>query len=212
VLLVAARLAPDTGPRPSLRVVRVPATTPGVAIEAMPPTRFVPEVPHARVRLHDVSVGADAVLDGDGYERYVKPFRTREDTHIDAALLGYLLREARARGWPTGWRERALACLAALMTVSELDAADPATHVTLAGVLAGARALFEEAGALFAAGADAKAEAAANTAAGTAMRAAPDEAAARWARDAALLQVASGARAQRLVRAWERLSPPPPSA
>ena len=56
--------------------------------------------PARPIALHDVRVAADSLLPGDGYDRYVKPFRTIEDTHINAALMAWLLREARVRGWP----------------------------------------------------------------------------------------------------------------
>jgi hypothetical protein len=40
------------------------------------------------------------LLPGDGYDRYLKPFRSIEDIHIQAATLAWVLREARARRWP----------------------------------------------------------------------------------------------------------------
>ena len=66
----------------------------------MPPTRFVPEVPHAQVLMQDLRVSASALLPHDGYDAYVKPFRTIEDLHVTLAVLAYLLREARVRHWP----------------------------------------------------------------------------------------------------------------
>lgn len=185
LLLVAGRIA-GPGDRPQLRVARVPSGTPGLALTAMPPTRFVPEVPHARVTLANVRLGADALLPGDGYDGYVKPFRTLEDTLVTAAVLAYLLREARARGWPAGFRERIVAALQALADVAQGAAGAPANHVLLAGALRWAHALYAEADALWAASGD--------------------EAAQRWQRDAALFAVAASAREARAVRAWERLA------
>ena len=77
---------------------------PGLEVLPMPPTRFVPEVPHARIRLEHVRVEPAALLEGDAYERTVKPFRTVEDIHVHAATLAYLLAEASLRGWPAAWR------------------------------------------------------------------------------------------------------------
>lgn len=186
LLLVAGRVAGPYAERPQLRVALVPSNTPGLALAVMPPTRFVPEVPHARVTLANVRLGADALLPGDGYDAYVKPFRTIEDTHVTAAVLAYLLREARARGWPEGFRERIVATLQALSEVAAGAADSAANHVLLAGALRWAHALYAEADALWGAAGDA--------------------AAARWQRDAALFAVAAKAREARAARAWERLA------
>lgn len=187
LLLVVGVLPPDAdAARVQLKVARVAAGAPGLQLLNMPPTRFVPEVPHARVQLDAVRVADADLLPGDGYERYVKPFRTIEDTHVTLAVLAYLLREARHRAWPAAFAERLCAALVALADVAQAPADAPATHVVLAGALAQAHALYDEAGALWAAAGD-------------------DPAALRWQRDAALFAVASSARAQRAARAWERL-------
>ncbi|MBP8306143.1 MAG: acyl-CoA dehydrogenase family protein [Burkholderiaceae bacterium] len=186
-LLVAVRVPPHDAARPNLRMVQVRADATGVTVTTMPPTRFVPEIPHARLAFDGVDIAEDDVLPGDGYERYIKPFRTVEDIHVNAALLTYLLAEAGRRGWPGDWRERALIALLGLAAVGELDPAAPLTHLALAGALAGSGALVEEAHSLWQLTPD-------------------DPASQRWARDASLFGVASGARQQRTVRAWERLA------
>lgn len=188
VLLVVGALpaGDDDAERAQLKVARVASGTPGLQLLAMPDTRFVPEVPHARVQLDAVRVTADALLPGDGYARYVKPFRTLEDAHVTLAVLAYLLREARQRGWPTAFAERLCAVIVALAEVGAAPADAPATHVVLAGALAQAHALYAEAGPLWAQHAD-------------------DPAAQRWQRDAALFGVAGSARTQGAARAWERL-------
>ena len=177
----------DAGARPVLRVAHVPVGTPGLALVKMPPTRFVPEVAHARVKLVDVRLPASALLPGDGYDTYVKPFRTLEDTHVTAAVVAYLLREARAREWPAGVRERTVATLAALVDAASGPADAPSAHVLLEGALAWAHQLYADAAALWAQAGD-------------------EPAALRWQRDAALFAVAGSARARRAARAWERLS------
>lgn len=187
LLLIVGALPPvDESARAQLKVARVSANAPGLQLLPMPETRFVPEVPHARVQLDAVKVGADALLPGDGYERYVKPFRTIEDAHVTLAVLAYLLRETRARGWPLAFAERLCATMIVLTAVAALSADAPATHVVLAGALAQAHALYAEAGTLWAQAGD-------------------DPAAQRWHRDAALFGVAGSARSQRAARAWERL-------
>ena len=39
--------------------------------------------------------GEADLLPGDGYDIYLKPFRTIEDIHVHAALIGYLVGVAR---------------------------------------------------------------------------------------------------------------------
>lgn len=176
----------ERAPRPLIRVARVAADSPGVTLLPMPDTRFVPEVPHARVEFAAVELAADALLPGDGYDGYVKPFRTVEDIHVSAALLAYLLTEARRRGWPQDWCERAIASLVAFAAIAPRDPRSATTHLALAGVLAWTHALIAEAGTHFAQGPQ-------------------DEAAQRWSRDASVAQVAASARSQRAARAWQRV-------
>jgi acyl-CoA dehydrogenase len=188
LLLVVGRVADGSdADRPRLRVARVPTATPGLTLVAMAPTRFVPEVPHAGVKLDGVRLPAEALLAGDGYSAYVKPFRTIEDLHVGAAVLAHLLREARARGWPAGFRERVVATLVVLTALAAERTSAAATHVALEGALQWAQQLYAEAGTLWAG-------------------AVGDAAAARWQRDAALFGVAGTARAARALRAWERLA------
>lgn len=189
LLLVAAALAPPVDAaqaRPQLRVLRVPVPSAGLQVHTMPPTRFVPEVPHATLQMQAVQLPAAAMLPGDGYSDYVKPFRTLEDTHVTLAVLAYLLREARARAWPEAYREQLVAALALLADLALADAQAPATHVALAGALRLAHTLYAQAEPLWAAAGDAAAQ--------------------RWQRDAALFAVAGAARQQRAASAWRRLA------
>jgi alkylation response protein AidB-like acyl-CoA dehydrogenase len=185
LLLVVGRLPdPEAQGRPRLAVAQVAAGTPGLELLPMPPTRFVPEVPHAQVRLD--AVAAAALLPGDGWDAYVKPFRTIEDVHVTLAVLAYLLREARARAWPAAFVERLVAAIQLLGTLSDAAPDAPPTQVALAGALQFAQAAYADAGALWSQQPD-------------------DPAARRWARDTALFAVAGSARARRAERAWERL-------
>ncbi len=189
LFLVAARDASVSGERPAIRMVRVASNAPGVTIEAMPPTRFVPEVPHARLRFERVTLPASALLPGDGYDDYVKPFRSIEDVYVSAAMLAYTLREARRFAWPQDWIERALAVLEALRGLAREDPGAAATHLALAGALTANAQLLEEANAHWTHASD--------TAART-----------RWRRDRELGGVAGKARALRSERAWQRLGAP----
>ncbi|HTQ76515.1 MAG TPA: acyl-CoA dehydrogenase family protein [Burkholderiales bacterium] len=191
LFFVAARDLAASTQRVALRVARIDSRQAGITIEHMPPTRFVPEVPHAQLSFVDVAVADEALLPGDGYDNYVKPFRTVEDIHVQAAVLSYLMREGQRLGWPDGWHERLSALLAALGKIADMPAAEPETHVALAGALAISGGLIGEADALW-------------------REAAADPAALRWQRDRELLQVAGQARELRTRRAWEKLRRPAP--
>lgn len=183
LFLVAARDARVQGERPAIRLVKVAANAPGVKIETMPPTPFVPEVAHARLQFENVAIPEEALLPGDGYANYVKPFRSIEDLHVHAAVLAYLVGESRRRGWPRGWIERAAAALASFVTLAALDPNSASMHIALAGALDVGEALAKEADALWASTPD-------------------DPAATRWQRDRALLGIASQARKARREKAW----------
>jgi hypothetical protein len=152
----------------------------------MPPTPFVPEVPHAELILDGVELDAHGILPGDGYSDFVKPFRTIEDLHVQAAVLGYLLSVAARSGFSDAHRERLVSLVLAALAVAALDPNRPETHVALAGLLteiAEAQTVIEPEWAHVD---DAERE--------------------RWYRDRALVQVASKARQKRRERAWERLA------
>jgi hypothetical protein len=185
LFIVVAREPGSPEERPSLKAVLLRSGTPGLSVLPMAPTRFVPEVPHARIRLENVRVEPGSLLEGDAYERYVKPFRTVEDVHVHAATLAYLLAEAGARGWPAAWRERAAAVLHALARLAALGPLAPATHIALAGALAIGHGLVEEADRRWAER--------------------DDEPARRWRRDRELLGVAGKARELRLASAWRKV-------
>ena len=151
----------------------------------MPATKFVPEVPHARLQFEDLKVRESELLPGDGYADYVKPFRTVEDIHVQAAVLAYLMREGQRLSWPQNWLERLSALLAALGKIADMPASHAETHIALAGALAIGAGLIGETEAFWEKTADPAAD--------------------RWQRDKELLKVAGSAREQRTKRAWEAL-------
>jgi acyl-CoA dehydrogenase len=173
------------GDRPRLCVADVGVPSAGLTLRSMPPTPFVPEVPHGNISLDAVPLAASAVLPADGYEHYVKPFRTLEDTFVTAATLAYLLRESLARCWPQALSESLVGQLVTLSGLSAAPADDPLVHLALAGVLQQAATLRQQVSDLWAAETEAAAQ--------------------RWRRDQGLFQVAAGPRAQRGLRAWQRL-------
>lgn len=82
-----------------LRVVRLPADRRGVTLVARAPAPFAPEVPHSEATFQNVHIAPNEILPGDGYERYLKPFRTIEDLHVLAGFTGYLVSLARRGQW-----------------------------------------------------------------------------------------------------------------
>lgn len=186
LLFVAARDEAASGERISLKIIRANANTSGVRIEAMPPTKFVPEVPHAQLKFENVRIAETEIMPGDGYTNYVKPFRTVEDIYVNAAILAYLAREARRLAWPENWIECCASVLCSLQELSGRSPNSPETHIALAGALSIGSRLIGEAEPFW------------NTAAS-------DPASERWKRDRELLKVAGGIRAQRTKRAWERV-------
>ncbi len=182
-LLVCATTG-TAGGLPRLRMVRIAANAPGVTIKATS-APFVPEIPHAEITLDKVAVTAADVLPGDGYDDYVKPFRTVEDAHVHAALLGYLIGVARRRNFAHDAIEKLLALAVTVRGIALADAKSAATHVALAGTFA------------LVAGEVAAIEAL--------WSGAPDDEWQRWQRDRALLQVAGKAREARRDKAWSML-------
>ena len=138
-LLVVAKVGERDG-RPELKVARIDAQAPGVTHGEGLELDFVPEVPHGTVTFENARVGA--VLEGDGYERYLKPFRTIEDLHVFGAVIGCLVSNGR-EALPKVTLEQLLAQLAAIVTVARLPPGESATHVTLAGILTASKALID---------------------------------------------------------------------
>jgi hypothetical protein len=178
VVLVLARLDED------LALVRVERDRPGVEVRPLPEIAFVPEVPHAEIRFDGVRIEPADRLPGDGWTRWVKPFRTVEDLHVHGALLGFLLGAAARYDWPRPLRARLLALVATTRALAAFDPSEPTTHVALAGLLDAVASLVGE---LDFSNVDADFRA-------------------RWTRDRPLLGVAGSARAARLERAWQALS------
>jgi acyl-CoA dehydrogenase len=185
LFLVVASTGTDASGRNVLRLVRVQAGQPGVTLHPMPETPFTPEIPHAQVTFDRVAVAADALLPGDGYDRYLKPFRTVEDVHVHAAVLAYVLSLARRFSWPHEPQEQLLALLAASRSIALSDPSARETHLALAGVLALARRFLVESKDHF--------------------KLLDDQTRATWERDSALLMVAERARTARTESAWKSL-------
>lgn len=183
-LLVVASIGEHEG-RNRLRVVRVRADQKGVRVMPMTEAPFVPEIPHAEITLDDVEVHDADVLPGDGYDAYLKPFRTVEDLHVHGALLGYLIGVARRASFPRAIVEELMSLVASVRTLTEEDPLAAATHVALAGLLTQAHFALE--------------------------RVEPhwslvdEDTRSRWHRDRTILGVAGKARDARREAAWRTL-------
>lgn len=185
LLIVVAGTGTNSDGRNQLVAVTVDPAKPGVHLEDRPPLPFAPEVPHAVLTLDGVQV--DEVLPGDAYRRYVKPFRTVEDSHVLAAAVGWLVSVARRSNWPADTVERMLAVLAAVRSVATAEPSSPGVHIALGGVF---RQL-----------ADVLADAE-NYWAQTDF-----DIGANWERDRPLLSIAGTVRARRLETAWRSVDP-----
>ncbi len=176
-LLVAARCeGPDEKPRLSLAVVL--AGDAGVRLEPLPAIALMPDISHGRVHLDNVLCER---LPGDGWDHYVKPFRTLEDTYVLSAMSAWLYGVGQECAWPQGLRLQLLALLAGCAEVSRQPTASGAGHVLLGGLFAQFEAL--------------------KTQVNDALAKGPESWAIQWQRDQAVLDLAAGARAKRLEKA-----------
>ncbi len=82
------------------------------------------------------------MLPGDGYSDYIKPFRTVEDLHISAGVLGYLFKTACCYDWGTDIKERILGCIASVRNLVLNNPASPWVHIVTGDVLKQIKELF----------------------------------------------------------------------
>jgi len=125
----------DDHGRPTLRLVRLEIPATGVTLHPLPPTPFAPGISHARIVLEDVRIPAADVLPGDGYLRYVKPFRTVEDIHVVAAVAARVAAFIDRLPGEDERVERILALVLGLGHLAKRPPLDPSTHRALAGTL-----------------------------------------------------------------------------
>ncbi|VVO42603.1 acyl-CoA dehydrogenase family protein [Pseudomonas fluorescens] len=178
-LLIAARCeAPGESPRLSLAVVY--PGEPGIRLEKLPAIALMPDISHGRLFLDNALC---ELLAGDGWDAYVKPFRTLEDIYVLSAMSAWLYGVGQDSDWPQSLQLRLVALLAGCAEVSRQNPASSAGHVVLGGLFAQFDSLRSELNEAFADG--------------------PPEWAALWGRDRAVLELAAGARAKRLAKALQ---------
>ncbi|MGE8151394.1 acyl-CoA dehydrogenase [Pseudomonas vancouverensis] len=176
-LLVAARCeTPGSDPRLSLAVIY--RDEPGVQVEKLAPIALMPDISHGRLLLDNALC---ELLAGDGWDAYVKPFRTLEDIYVLSAMTAWLYGIGQDSAWPQSLQLRLLALLAGCAEVSRQPPTNPAGHVLLGGLFAQFDGL--------------KVEVA------QALTEGPPHWAAMWQRDQAVMNLAAGARSKRLAKA-----------
>ena len=176
-LLVPARdEAP--GERPKLSLCVVGCGERGVVVEGGPALPLVPDIPHGRLRLDNVTCRR---LAGDGWDAYVKPFRTLEDLHVLTALVGWLYGVGLESGWPQRLQLQLAGILAGAAEVSRLSPMEAGTHLLLASLSLQFDTLADDVDGALATG--------------------PALWLKLWRRDRGVLQLARGAQAKRLAQA-----------
>lgn len=181
-MLVAARCeAQGEPPRLSLAVVY--PGEPGVRVEKLPAIALMPDISHGRLYLDNALC---ELLAGDGWDAYVKPFRTLEDIYVLSALCAWLYGVGQDSHWPQVLQLQLLALLAGCSEASRQPPTSSAGHVLLGGLFAQFEGLQASLDQAFAAG--------------------PPHWAALWARDHAVLDLAAGARAKRLAKALAEIA------
>ncbi|WP_237883781.1 acyl-CoA dehydrogenase family protein [Pseudomonas sp. PGPR40] len=181
-LLVAAR-SEEPGEVPRLNLAVVYPGEPGVRLEKLAPMPLMPDIGHGRLFLDNALC---ELLAGDGWDAYVKPFRTLEDIYVLSAMTAWLFGVGQDSDWPQTLQLRLLALLAGCAEVSRQAPNNPAGHVLLGGLFAQFDGLKAEVNQALADGSP--------------------EWAAMWQRDQAVMDLAAGARGKRLAKALAGLS------
>lgn len=131
-LLIAAR-SEELGEKPRLSLAVVYPGEPGVRLEKLPAIPLMPDISHGRVFLDNAFC---ELLAGDGWDAYVKPFRTLEDIYVLSAMTAWLYGVGQDSDWPQTLQLRLLALLAGCAEASRQAPSSAAGHVVLGGLFA----------------------------------------------------------------------------
>jgi len=184
-LLVAASTGRTPDGLNQIRLVHIPSGATGVSINPMKNVPFVPEISHGEVYFEGVKVPSDAILPGDGYIQYIRPFRTIEDIFLSTGFLGFFFRIATDYQWPQDILEELTCLIASLHAIAAEDSNASETHIALSGFLTQERGFVQKIDPLW--------------------EKVPGEVRERWNRDRSLLQVAEKLRNVRLNTAWKKI-------
>lgn len=182
-LLVAASIG-QVRNRQQIKIVCLAALAEGVEIIVRPAAAFLPNVPHGIVTFKNTVVQQHALLVGDGYADFIKPFRSIEDLYITAAALGYIVRWARQARWPAVLVEQLTLLISAAIGLDGLAAQSSMMHLGLAELLDRFQLFLQ----------NARAE----------IAKAPSQILTEWQRDTAIFSVAAKVRALRRQKAQQR--------
>jgi len=187
LLLVAASTGIGSDGKNQLRLVQVNKDRNGIAVKPLDkPLNILPEISHVQVEFTNISVAPASILPGDGYIRYIKPFRTIEDLHVMAAIVGYQMRIGLRFDWPQPVKEQLIALSVTIRSIAAADYNAHETHIVTGGVIAALQSFLESS------------EACWEKVAGPLHSA--------WQRDRAVLNIAAEARAKRLAAAWRQFT------
>ncbi len=186
LLLVAASTGAAPDGKNRIRMALVDRNAPGVEVSVMKGLPFVPEISHGTVAFRDVLLDGGAILPGDGYSEYIRPFRTVEDLHMFAAIAGFIFRIACIYRWPRTAREETAGLIVCARTLALDNPSAPAVHIALGGLHRQVASLLESTSRYW--------------------ELVDEKTRAGWERDRALLKVAETARSKRLETAWSRFS------
>lgn len=182
LLLVAASEGRTEDGKNRIRLVIVKRDTQGVHISHASELHFLPEVQHSRVDFDNVQVRRAQIFPGDGYTRYLKPFRTLEDIHVFAAALAHIYHVARIYEWPAVIKEDLISQLVALRALALSPSEHPSVHIALGGLLRQAKGLLARLDDYW--------------------PQTTEDIFTRWERDKCLFDVAESLRERRLQAAW----------
>ncbi len=172
----------DSLGRPLIKLLVLKTDIEGLTIEAMPALGFVPELSHGKLVLDKLAIDEACLLEGDGYLRYVKAFRTYEDLHVCAAIAAYRLAEASAGGWGRAYIEKHIALILSLREIRAMALNSSVAHIALSACRCQLNELIALSDECFERG--------------------NPEAYANWQRDSGLLKVANKAHEVRTQKAW----------
>jgi len=184
-LYVAATTGFNINNRPNIKMLSFQANLEGIKIRKMKPLPFVPEISHGTATFKQVTLKSQQILEGDGYTNFVKPFRTHEDIHVLAAIIGFRIGEAIDSNWSHDSVEAHLSLLASLLPLEPNNFNQASTHLILAGCRSQLKVLIQQTDDQFKQ----------NNIKGFE----------EWRRDKALLEIASKAHKIRTNRAWDIL-------
>jgi len=185
---VAASIGEKNG-RNQLRMVAVPASSPGLTLDRGPYLAYADHLPLADLHMADVRVPAKAVSSRDAYDAFIKPFRLIEDVYGTAATQIGLLRLGRDSLWPDAVLEDLTALILQAFTISQTPMAEPEDVIVMAAYFRASEAFWDRLTPLWA-------QASAAVKAG-------------WSPEKGTLRLAAKARETRRLKAWAALGVSP---